>query len=350
MKTTRIAFILLFMGTMTPTQGLSTSPERATESVLLFAGQSREEFREYLKDVSHDGRATPRPVGATLYTSLLLTGLESAHENIPGDHAQDLPFLLEQPEPLMLQIGLWLGADQLKGIINGDFDPNIYRLGKRLGQTKRPVFLRIGYEFDGPHNQYLPDLYQMAYRRIGREMRKHGNIILVWHSFALLDTFQGHDVMQWYPGDKWVDWLAVSFFQVTDDGYFRAPNRQRLVDIAREKGKPLMIAEASPIRYTARQKQLSGDEWWDDWFNPLFKFIEETPEVRALCIINVNWNSQKQHRVLNWEDARLNQDPVILQRWQEKMKKAYWVRPSKTVYTRPWKRSKGHEEEKRTQQ
>ena len=163
MKISFLSIFLFLMGTMIPAQGLSETPTRKNESVLLFAGQSREEFRDYVEDVTRNGRATPLPTGATLYTSLHLTGFEQPHQNVPGDHTQDLQFLLKQPDPLMLQIGLWLSPAQVDGIAQGRFDPSLRRMGERLAKTKRPVFLRIGYEFDGPHNHYPPTLYQEAY-------------------------------------------------------------------------------------------------------------------------------------------------------------------------------------------
>src|SRR5690606_9812149 len=74
---------------------LRASPPAAREpgSVLLIAGQAREEFRDYLVNVTGQGRHAPRPVGAAFYTSLNLTGLRSPHANEPGDHHQDMEYL-----------------------------------------------------------------------------------------------------------------------------------------------------------------------------------------------------------------------------------------------------------------
>lgn len=298
---------------------------REPGSVLLIAGQSREEFSGYLSDVSRKGRECPLPGGASFYTSLDLSGFTSPHANAPGDNHQDLEYLRLVLDPLVIQIGLWLSRDQLYEIADGRLDGAIARLRTRLDALGRPVFLRIGYEFDGPHNRYPPDAFIKAYKVIGRAMRDNRDILLTWHSFAMLPTYQETPIGDWYPGDEYVDWIGISFFQPGDEGYHRAPNRDAVIDFARARGKPVLIAEASPIRYTKRQKTLSGEAYWNHWYRPFFELIESRPEIRAVSIINVDWDSQRQHRELDWGDCRLNSDPYVLNRWREKARSPYWL-------------------------
>jgi hypothetical protein len=289
---------------------------REPGSVLMIAGQAREEFRDYLIDVTGNGRLAPRPAGAALYTNLLLTGLRTPHANEPGDHHQDMEYLRLVQNPLVMQVALWLSREQLHQVADGQFPHAITALRRELSSLKRPVFLRIGYEFDGPHNRYPPEVFIKAYRIIASEMRQDPDIILVWHSFALSPTYQESPFTAWWPGDDLVDWVAISFFQVGTEGYYRGHTREEVIAFAREKGLPVMIAESSPIRYTRRQKTLSGQAWWDFFFNPLFDLIDRNPEVRALSIIHVNWDSQRQHNFLDWGDSRLDRDPVILRNWR----------------------------------
>ena len=48
------------------------------------------------------------------------------------------------------------------------------------------VFLRIGYEFDGPHNHYDPQDYKKAYIYLADKINEEGvtNAVFVWHSYA----------------------------------------------------------------------------------------------------------------------------------------------------------------------
>lgn len=311
--------------------GVAAEPvERAP--VLLIAGQSRDEFGEYLNEVSGRGHEAPLPGGAAFYTSLDLSGVKRPHANAPGDNFQDLPYLLMAQDPLVIQIGLWLSREQLYQIVAGERDAQIAELHAALQALQRPVFLRIGYEFDGPHNRYPPEVFAAAYRTIARPMRESADILLVWHSYAMLPTYMEHPLADWYPGDEWVDWIGVSFFQVTNEGYHEAPNREAVLAFAREKAKPVLVAEASAIRYTVRQKQQGGAAYWDYWYKPFFEFVEGNPEIRAVSIINVNWDSQNQHRALDWGDARINADPEILQRWRARANAPYWMPVDRNLY------------------
>jgi hypothetical protein len=105
------------------------------------------------------------------------------------------------------------------------------------------------------------------------------------------------------------------------------------MQFARDKGKPVLIAEASAIRYTRRQKTLEGQAYWDYWYNPFFEFIEANPEIKAVSIIHVNWDSQQQHRPLDWGDCRLDTDPVVLAQWRRKANESYWLPADGDLYS-----------------
>lgn len=323
----RLLFILALSSAL-----VGAPPESARPPVLLIAGQSREEFRDYLKDVTGNGAACALPGGAAFYTNLGLDGFNAPHANAPGDNHQDLEFLKLSLDPLVIQIGLWLSAQQLEGIAAGDYEAQINGLYEALSNLKRPVFLRIGYEFDGPHNHYDPASFIRAYKMIAKAMRQNRDILLVWHSYAMLPTYKDIPVEEWYPGSDIVDWIGVSFFQTGTEGYHQGPNREKLLEIARAKGKPVLIGEASAIRYTRRQKTLTGQAYWDYWYKPYFEFIEAHPEIRATSIIHVNWDTQNQHKMLEWGDCRISTDPVVLQNWRSKMKEPYWLPRGDRLY------------------
>ena len=55
---------------------------------------------------------------------------------------------------------------------------------------------------------------------------------------------------------------------------------------ARQRSKPLMIAEATPLGGLAGTKE--GVHTWESWFRPFFEYIEKN-DVRAVCFIPVDW-------------------------------------------------------------
>ena len=196
-----------------------------------------------------------------------------------------------------------------------------------------------------------------AWRRIVDVMRAEGveNVVTVWQSSAapIDDAIeQRHeDIAVWYPGDDYVDWVGLSWFidgdeeQTVDIGY-DVPTARVLADevlaLAREHGKPVMIAEASPQGYdiTARTtahhsplwdgepntatRQLTEQELWDAWFAPFFAYVQANDDViDAIAYINCNWDAQPMwgppYEGGYWGDTRVNQSEVITANWNEAM-------------------------------
>ncbi|MFD0430690.1 hypothetical protein ACFQ60_35235 [Streptomyces zhihengii] len=96
----------------------------------------------------------------------------------------------------------------------------------RFKSYDRDVLLRIGYEFDGPWNCYSADFYKEAFRYIKGRIDALGatRVATVWQSAAwpvnthpdhpewnYIVTDPGH-LDDWYPGDRYVDWVGLSSF------------------------------------------------------------------------------------------------------------------------------------------
>ena len=201
--------------------------------VLLIIGQDKETIESYIQSMGQI------PGGFMVYTSIQnLGGLDQPLDNGAGiNHAQ---YLLERYPECVLQVGLYM-VNALEDILRGKYDENITRLGEWIKRTERPIYLRIGYEFDYPQNHYKPEEYKLAFRYIVERLRSLGlkNVAFVWHSYAHIDPSQ--PIMSWYPGDQYVDWFALSFSDPYNKGHM-----QLIAKFAQEHNKPLMIAEASP--------------------------------------------------------------------------------------------------------
>ncbi len=269
------------------------------------------------------------PAGLTTYTSLLdLAGLQSTANWGSGDVNAQL--LVEAPtyEHTVLAIGLWLGSDNLAGIAAGNADSQIETLGNWIAAQNRPVFVRIGYEFDGAHNAYDPADYIRVFRRIVDLWRKQcvTNIAIVWQSATMASgTYLNHDWLDWYPGDEYVDWFGLSYFE---------PDAQILndfLDMAREHNKPVMIAEATP--YGLPVNGPDGDSVWDEWFAPFFDFIHQNSDIiRAVAYINVDWDSQPMWNNQGWGNSRIQDNDVIMERWLAEIKSDFWVQSSSDLF------------------
>jgi len=281
--------------------------------VLLFIGQDHDTIERYVSEVGLV------PAGVMLYTSIQkLEGLDEPADM--GGGVQHGGYYLKNHKFTALQIGLYM-VNALDGVIDGTHDGNIRRLADWVHAAKRPVYLRIGYEFDLPDNGYDPQKYQQAYRKIVdifRE-RKVNNAAFVWHTYA---GFVEGSRLRWYPGDGYVDWFAVSFFDPYNQGNYDA-----FAKLAAQHRKPLMIAEATPRGMDFKQ----GEKTWNIWFKRYFEFIRRY-DVRAASYINCNWEELPMFRGQGWGDARIQKSELIRDRWRKEIRQDRYLLPTMRLF------------------
>lgn len=243
----------------------------------------------------------------------------------------------------------------LKRVADGTFDAEIDQLARFIGRARQTVYLRIGYEFDGPWNDGYgnPQNYVAAWRHIVDRLRSHklDNVRFVWQASCspLAGQIRGkhQDISQWYPGDAYVDVAAMSWFinpdrpVAADTSGFQPLTqgqlRDELVAFAEAHHKPVMIAESSPQGYDLKAHTRSNitqfyggkpgsgttkvddDALWADWYQPLFDYLNAHPDVRILAYINADWDAQamwgKPYSSGYWGDSRLQDNAVIAQKW-----------------------------------
>lgn len=270
--------------------------EPADGKILVFVGQDVDAVEDYLKTIG-----VP-PAGYMGYTSVQeAEGLDSPFDG--GGGLQHADRILKGRPHAAFQLGLYM-AHVLEGVVAGDHDAAIDRLGEWISSTGRPVFLRVGYEFDLPENAYEPEAYKNAYRYVVDRLRKRGvtNAAFVWHSCACASQ-KPDELMAWYPGDGHVDWYGVSYFA-------QFPKRiERVASVAREIGKPLMLAEASP--WNARTEAAKTA-----WLRRMFTFANEQ-NAKAISYINWNWDEIPAFSSQNWGNARIQDFPSMRGFWNE---------------------------------
>lgn len=259
------------------------------------------------------------PAGVTTYTHVKdLAGLNEKANWGSGDVKAKYYLEDEDFSDAMIFIGLSLqGAEG--SIADGKYDAGIAGLGSWIEKSGRPVFLRIGYEFEGPWNGYEPENYKRAYRRIVDHFRDRGisNFVTVWQSSSYHEDVD--HLMQWYPGDDYVDWLGYSYFD--HDPNFAGSG---ILSIARDKNKPVVIAEATP-----RGKDLYADDpesVWVSWFEPFFNHVEKNSDVvKAVAYINVRWQDQSMWKGQGWGDSRVQTSELLRNLWIEQLESGNFV-------------------------
>ncbi|GAA4810606.1 glycosyl hydrolase [Litoribaculum gwangyangense] len=234
----------------------------------------------------------------------------------------------------MIAIGLSI-VNHEKKVANGNHDNLIKELGNWIKSINRPVFLRIGYEFDGwEWNNYNKKHYLMAWQHIHNMFKDMdvNNVAFVWQSKG---SGSNQEVLEdWYPGDDLVDWCGYS--------YFGNPDQEMLV-FARKHNKPVFIAEATPVMEdnglffdTCLGKPKIAKKVWDAWFVPFINTLNSNKDViKAFSYINVNWSAQpmwKNNPVFKKVDSRIQVSDYISKKWLEEINKPRYLKSSPHVF------------------
>ena len=296
------------------------------------------------------------PGGFTMYTDFspgddffgyTLKGLDGVFTTDDwGDSPSNMSLQIADKdfEHMALAIGLWL-VNHEGEVARGEQDSLVVRLGEWIkGLGRRPVFLRIGYEFGGEWNHYDREDFLTAYKRIKDTYDDMGitNIAYVWQSHGW--GMSQEDLEQWYPGDEYVDWCGYSFFSRFDE--------VQMIEFAEKKGKPVFIAEASPtistptVKTNGKTKETilsnseQAEEAWQKWFVPFFKTIHDHPEtIKAISYINCHWKANPMwfdNPTFQDVDARLQTSEMISKRWKEETGKDAYLKASPDLFDYLW--------------
>lgn len=296
------------------------------DKCLLIMGQTEERIKEY---ISHFPDKLI-PGGFAAYWGIPeFEGITSSFKNETGS-SQNHQWLVDQFPNTVIHSALWIvGMDNIdQKTIDGDYDKIILQFADWAKTINRPIYLRIGYEFDGAHNQLDPKKYVQLYIKIVDMLReeKVDNIAYVWHSYAA-PPYQDHPVSSWYPGDDYVDWIAISVFGhgYNDTDFGESANK--VLDLAKAHHKPLMIAESNPIEGI----NSSDPESWKDWFSNFFSFVYEK-NIKAISFINEDWQSLEIPGISEWQDGKLWNDANAAEAWFKETSKDKYLKQSDLLF------------------
>ena len=321
---------------------------------LLILGQDLGSVAGY----ANDGRF-PTIGGITQYTQIWdLVGFnEGTFDYGAGDMNSQLALDTYPNSVLSLGLGFVEGnqhGDDLdrnasqQDLLNGVFDDHIDQIGNfALSNADQPIFVRIGYEFDGPWNAYNADTYRAVYRYMVDRWRAMGveNMAYVWQS-ATWGATDPNGIQAYYPGDEYVDYVGLSFFFF--DQNFNRPNLDAILEFARSKNKPIQMSEVSaqyydfdegnfyPLENLGNPEFRGGQGIWDEFFEgQLLPFVKNNSDViRQVAYINANWRVQDLWRCQSatncpngfWGDTRIEANDVIASNWANEISdSSFWL-------------------------
>lgn len=289
--------------------------------VLHGAGQDFYSFTNYSKALD----ATAQPI---IYMSYI--ELNSSMTNILS-WGNDLRSIMQE---LHTDVRVQLGIN-FKGLngqgqridslsANGKYDQQLDTIVSVLKSLNRPVYVRIGYEFEGSWNGYMPEYYIPFFIKATTKLRdKNVNAATIWCAAGGSAGFKPiNTLLSFYPGDEWVDWWSIDVFSASE---ITDPNLKIFFRTADQHKKPIMIGETTPRFVGVMQGQIS----WDLWFKPFFNMIYQSPQVKAFCYINWDWaywaEKYNEPTWANWGEARIEKNNYVNASYNDEMKKTLFV-------------------------
>ena len=312
----KISKICVWLFIIVPCSAFAVSNPFAPPSgkTLLFVGQDRDTVANYVQATGNN-----IPGGAMFYSSVArIEGLLEPSD--AGSAPMDGEALLKSYPNSVIQLGLYM-VDESKDTLAGTYDANLKILAQWIKKANRPVYLRIGYEFDNPDNHYDPQEYKQAFRYIVDFLRKEKveNAAYVWHSQCWGEK-ASQQWMDWYPGDGYVDWFASSLFSIPSGAWISSD----FIKLAREHHKPFMIAESAPWGlYSVRAKM--------DWYKHIFQFIKDQ-KVDAFCYINSNWDATPMWKGLHIGDSRVEVNADVKDLWLNEINTGNYIKASPDLF------------------
>lgn len=186
---------------------------------------------------------------------------------------------------LIPQIGLSMtdgvNAHYEAQVAAGAYDTQIGYLISGLRELATPVYLRIGYEFNGlSWNGYSPAPYAQAFVHVTNLLRAATDIEVatVWDAAAGGVS----NLTDYYPGDSYVDWFGINVFLDSD---FTNPNVPSMMSLSTSHGKPVMVGESTPEDVGAQ----AGAASWTGWYADYFNFLATNPQIKQFNYIDANW-------------------------------------------------------------
>ncbi|HSW97235.1 MAG TPA: glycosyltransferase family 2 protein [Candidatus Saccharimonadales bacterium] len=181
-----------------------------------------------------------------------------------------------------------------KAIANGKYDTFIRNWAHEASVYNKPYFLRFAHEMNG--NWYpwgnmdgnTPQDYKKMWIHVHTIFVEEGatNTIWVWAPNNTDENGQSQSVMDFYPGDTYVDWVGYSGFNwgnTKKTSWMSFQNlSQNIYAILGKLHKPIMVAETSTVGNTQEK---------ENWFSETIADIHHMPKIKAMMFYDEDFKT-----------------------------------------------------------
>ena len=180
-----------------------------------------------------------------------------------------------------------------------------------LNKLGTPILLRFGAEMNVWQKKADPEKFKEAFKFVSRIMKERApNVAMLWSPNWLGHVETTYE--QFYPGDKYVDWVGASVYskkypkgqlaeEVSASIYlydgFADPVKQ-IEKIVEEYGdkKPIILSECGVENYSVTRKEYTN-EWAKQQMSGIYENIPMIfPQVKAILYFNTESPLNKENR------------------------------------------------------
>ena len=189
------------------------------------------------------------------------------------------------------------GANQVYGVLNGEYDAFLQDYAEVIASHGRPVLFRLANEMNGEwchysayHTARDTAVFREFYRYVYSFFERAGaeNVIWVWNpNGGSYPNFKWNHELMYYPGDRYVDIVGMTLYN-TGTYYARVGERwQTFAELydglypryLAQYGQPLMITEFASA-------SMGGDK--EKWVVDMFAHIGSLDKIK----VAVWWDSR----------------------------------------------------------
>lgn len=224
-------------------------------------------------------------------------------------------------------------------------DTLIDSYAKVIRDFDQPVFVRLGFEFNGFWNGYTPVEYVKAFRKIVDRFKANGvtRAAYIWcYEPDAGDDFDAvvNGQALWFPGNEYVDWFGLDVFQsehfdpllpeFNQGKITKKGKSERFLTMARDHGRPVFLAETSPffvhiLPDASDPGLVEGEKDWNAWFDIYFKWMASHSEIKAFVYLNQDWSLSNDPDKAKWGDSRMEINSFIREKYREEMRKSRYI-------------------------
>ena len=214
---------------------------------------------------------------------------------------------------------------ELAKVYDGTYDDFIHNYAENCKNLGNDIFLRIGFECDGTWNGYDSYKYKKAFQYIVNIFRNHqvNNVAFVWCVAGPTGTKQA-TMMNWYPGDSYVDWFGFDPYGKGDfvAGQGSDWNPAWFKKQADAHSKPIIICENSRNDTSVTLGK---------YFTNLFPNLKN-PLYGVRGFLYQNHNATLRTKWTNWGDSIYTDYSDLIAQYNTEMQNPIYIHRDSSYY------------------